>query len=136
MYLNFPTLPCVHVHSDASSHGVLGADLTILRRPHRCPACLVGGDRATPGWAALRREGAGSPALPVHVGWGGQDFRESFSESCGGVAKGRKSTKVAGGARASGYCIVRTMRVTVREVDVSVSQEPHGLPVGGPRDKK
>ena len=27
----------------------------------------------------------------------------SFSESCGDLAKGRKSTKVAGGARASGY---------------------------------
>ena len=41
---------------------------------------------------------------PTH--WPRQDFRESFSESCGDLAKGRKSTKVAGGARASGHSIV------------------------------
>ena len=43
--------------------------------------------------------------------WGGQDFRESFSESCGDLAKGRKSTKVAGGARASGYSIVLASKI-------------------------
>ena len=30
------------------------------------------------------------------IGWGGQDFRESFSESCGRVAKGRKSRESCG----------------------------------------
>ena len=64
-----------------------------------------------------RRSPARSHRLPprhtLPLGWGGQDFRESFSESCGGVAKGRKSTKVAGGARASGYCIVRTRKKCV-----------------------
>ena len=43
--------------------------------------------------------------------WPWQDFRESFSESCGDLAKGRKSTKVAGGARASGYSIVQASKI-------------------------
>ena len=43
--------------------------------------------------------------------WEIPDFRESFFEICGMVAKGRKSTKVAGEARASGYNIVRASKI-------------------------
>ena len=45
----------------------------------------------------------------THI-WPGSDFCESFFEICSGPAKGRNSTKVAGGARASGYNSLRASK--------------------------
>ena len=59
------------------------------------PTCMQG---------SLFGSGAGA-------GWPMADFRESFSESCVDLAKGRKLTKVAGGARALGYSIVRASKI-------------------------
>ena len=85
--------------------------------------------------------------------WGWQDFRESFFESCGDLAKVRKSTKVVGGiacqasevARGIYYTgdgattiasvaeVERTLRELVGEVTVWFMHALTGLKGDGPK---
>ena len=86
-----------------------------------------------PRWAAAAPRAEAHLLKGAHWPW--RDFRESFSESCGDLAKGRKSTKVAGGARASGYNIVygRAKFYVSRRSKKSISLENRALHAPGNR---